>query len=904
MRKLYITKAKDRYDRGIAVGAVTWPQLAGKLGKFERTSETFEEYKLSENKLAIKDTGWFIGGPLKPVVRRKANLKFRDVLTLDADHLEPEDVDNLIEYFGDDTSFVCHSSHSHSKERPRLRFVFPFTRPVRPEEYEPVARMVAAGAGIELFDDTTFQFSRVMFWPSASSDGDVFWHDNHEVGRWIDPDEVLAKYKDWRDWGTWPTSSREKLTRDPQKKAESPYEKPGVIGAFCRVYEIPHAIEEFDLPYSPSGMGEGRYSYAGGTSVDGAIYYPDDGHLYSWHESDPARGNHNAWDLVRIHLFGDKDVGVSDDTPMGNRESQRHMQVFAMDLPEVAAEMAAADGLEVLDDADEARDTDSKPDAGKKPADNDLTFDGIRRAISGRSAPFSREDRDRTLRHIAAAGLNKADQDGLLKELRDALPDEIKVSVTTLRDTLRSVRGQMMSQTTNGTPVDIQFDMMERVLDDWWQGGEHIRRFQKQFWCYENGVWVTREDEHVRAAMQQSFFQLRKDKPKDALALVAAVGAEDTSTLTSRLWTMFCAHVNGLDHSRDPMRLRELQPRPVINVANGHLEFNRRGQQRLVPHDPSMFLTGQVPVEYDPEADTSHWDAFCELLFHDSIDPDDDKRHLEEVAGYVLQPWRDLPSVFIMKGRPAAGKSTFGMVLNRLLGDGIANQALGGYDGSNTHATAGLVGKLLLLDEDFNAGQFLPDGFLKRVSEAKYMTANPKNKGEFEFVCRAAPMIICNDWPRTRDHSGALDRRLIAWDLPSIPVDKQDDDARRALLSAGLAGCLRRFVEGFARLYQRGKWDVPISCMMAAKTWHVQSDAVAYWLSETFEINLRDTSSFVPRPEMWGLFRQHMRESGLANLSYGKKKFFERVGAELGAFSVRQGVRGWTGLTRKSLEDF
>ncbi len=83
------------------------------------------------------------------------------------------------------------------------------------------------------FDDTTYQAERLMYWPSHSIDGEYFT-DNIDLP-WVDPDEILSQYEDWRDASFWPESSRGHSIRERQaKKAGDPLEKKGIVGAFCR----------------------------------------------------------------------------------------------------------------------------------------------------------------------------------------------------------------------------------------------------------------------------------------------------------------------------------------------------------------------------------------------------------------------------------------------------------------------------------------------------------------------------------------------------------------------------------------------------------------------------------------------------------------------------------------------
>ena len=67
--------------------------------------------------------------------------------------------------------------------------------------------------------------------------------------------------------------------------------------------------------YEPTDM-EGRYTYTGGTTVGGAIVYDGDLFLYSHHATDPCSGLLvNAFDLVRLHKFGDRDQEAKEGTP-------------------------------------------------------------------------------------------------------------------------------------------------------------------------------------------------------------------------------------------------------------------------------------------------------------------------------------------------------------------------------------------------------------------------------------------------------------------------------------------------------------------------------------------------------------------------------------------------------------
>ena len=294
-----------------------------------RTAETVEQYvKMTKAKQdAIKDVGGFVMGKLKGGRRKKDCVEFRSALTLDMDHAVP-DIPEQVEMFFD---FRCliYSTHKHTAENPRLRLIIPLTRNVSPDEYVAVARKVAEDIGIEMFDDTTYEPSRLMYWPSTSADGEFLFRDIE--GEPLSPDDVLSRYKDWRDSSEWPVSSRQQniVQREMRKQAD-PLTKDGVIGAFCRTYSIEEAIAAF-LPdvYQPSAM-SGRYDYIPADSQAGVVVY-EGKFAYSHHATDPACGKlMNAFDMVRIHRFGDMDAKTSEDTEPSKLPSFGAMSEFAV----------------------------------------------------------------------------------------------------------------------------------------------------------------------------------------------------------------------------------------------------------------------------------------------------------------------------------------------------------------------------------------------------------------------------------------------------------------------------------------------------------------------------------------------------------------------------------------------
>jgi hypothetical protein len=270
----------------------------------------------------LKDkTGFFIGGWFSDNTRKKAALLGRSLLTLDVDSLPAYELDGVAAVY-EKYAYVMHSSMSHRAEKPKFRLVFPFTRDITVEEYEPIARMVASWLSIDGVDKVSYRPTQLMYNPAVCEDGETLYSVNE--GEWLNPDKVLAHYSNWHDFDLWPKSASEKELRQSAAQMEDPCKKGGVIGAFCVAFDIHQAIQKFELPYTPTEL-ENRYTPVGSSGSQGAVIYPSDSceaaFLYSHHSQDVAANRClNAWDLVR-HCKWPKD-----------KDAESHKKMMALAL--------------------------------------------------------------------------------------------------------------------------------------------------------------------------------------------------------------------------------------------------------------------------------------------------------------------------------------------------------------------------------------------------------------------------------------------------------------------------------------------------------------------------------------------------------------------------------------------
>jgi putative DNA primase/helicase len=320
-----------------------WSDFVAKVREPYHTNETFKEFIAASkaDQCKIKDIGGYVGAYLRGGKRSPGNVAHRQLATLDIDFAHLDFWDDFTLMFG--CAAILHGTHKHSEASPRYRLLIPLSREASPDEYVAVSRNIAGLLGIELFDKTTFETNRLMFWPSTPKDVEYYFE--FQDGPWLDVDSTLATYIDWKDTTLWPTADRElKDYAGVVDKQQDPHEKAGIVGAFCRTYTISEAIQTFlSEEYEPT-LDDKRYTYTKGTTSAGLMVY-DDTFAYSHHGTDPCSGKTcNAFDLVRLHKFGHLD---NDGATSQKPKSFAAMEDFARADKEVRNTIAA----EVLQDA-------------------------------------------------------------------------------------------------------------------------------------------------------------------------------------------------------------------------------------------------------------------------------------------------------------------------------------------------------------------------------------------------------------------------------------------------------------------------------------------------------------------------------------------------------------------------
>lgn len=342
-RQINISAGKSRKDMHWKSQTLSIAELWERLKTPARGTETLQAYfqlkKVQQDDL--KDVGGFVAGTLSGGRRKASAVTGRDLVTLDFDNIPSYGTDTVVQAVENlNVSYCIYSTRKHMETGPRLRILIPLDRTVSADEYEPIARKLAFDLGIQMADPTTFEPSRLMYWPSCCADSEYFYK-TADKGL-IVADSVLDTYEDWHDFTSWPQVPGAVSYQKLAVRQGDPEEKPGVVGAFCRTYDICAAMQKH-LPgiYDPVDNDPNRFTYLNGSTTGGAVLYDNGKFLFSHHATDPCSGKLvNSFDLVRLHKFGDLDDEAKEGTPNNRLPSFTAMCEYAVSDNLVAALMA------------------------------------------------------------------------------------------------------------------------------------------------------------------------------------------------------------------------------------------------------------------------------------------------------------------------------------------------------------------------------------------------------------------------------------------------------------------------------------------------------------------------------------------------------------------------------------
>lgn len=274
----------------------------------------------------------------------------------------------------------------------------------------------------------------------------------------------------------------------------------------------------------------------------------------------------------------------------------------------------------------------------------------------------------------------------------------------------------------------------------------------------------------------------------------------------------------------------------IINCSNCELWLNKDGTYAQKKHSEMSNLRYVLSVDYIPSAKAPAFAHTLKEIFSECDQPEEVIRHLEEVLAYIISSRRNIPIIIMFIGKGSNGKTRLSQTLMQLLDENsVLSTNLQTLVG-DSFFEANLPGKCLLLDDDLDADSLLPDGKLKKISEAKKITARHPHGTSFSFVSKAVPLLIANHLPKTKDLSEGLRRRMhiFRFDRVFKGADK-NEELFPEIWKEELPGILNILLEAYKRLVERGDFLLPKEMVENVDAWLAEANVVPAFLENACE---------------------------------------------------------------------
>jgi putative DNA primase/helicase len=342
------------------------------------------------------------------------------------------------------------------------------------------------------------------------------------------------------------------------------------------------------------------------------------------------------------------------------------------------------------------------------------------------------------------------------------------------------------------------------------------------------------------------------------------------------------SYVGGFrDNCLQITNLDEEASKRAINVANGIISFDEKGNAILTPHTHKLPYVYSLKYEYNPDATAPTF-----LQFLDDVLPDEQARKL--IQAYIGSIFTDLPpqKVVFMFGDGANGKSVFTRVIKALLDQSnvteykiseLCDNAKGENFRINTK------GKLLNISEE--AGREFDSDTFKNMVSGGAISGKRLYHDPITFTDYARLLFSCNALPQTKDRSNGFYRRIVIIKFPrTFSEEEQDPELESKIVENELSGVLNWVIKG-VQLYIKNGYKLP-RCKESEKLmeeYKVDSDSVLVYLKDKgitagekpvlFSSLFQDFNTFVTENNYKRLtsktFSQRLKKAGIKSYKGG-----------------------------------
>lgn len=435
----------------------------------------------------------------------------------------------------------------------------------------------------------------------------------------------------------------------------------------------------------------------------------------------------------------------------------------------------------------------------------------------------------------------------------------------------------------NTLSIGIDNTLATMILKVAYNESKHIFNINGLMYHYESGVWIELEHPVFENRVLETLkFIISSDKEEYSninLVIKKNKLNDDLNRLTDRICNLI-KKMTAVSSADDVLNLRNTRKdgMSVFNTLNKEIYVGDNGIE-VKDHSYDSYLTSKFNVVYDEKADCPTWKKLLKDYFKTIDDCDDVVRHFCEIMGYAIQNDKWMQSFIVMRGIGGEGKSFLLKMIMDMLG--INNCLLIDLSNffNNTHATAELMGKYLVIDDDFKKGTVLNDSIIKKFSENKDITVNKKYHNGFNITTQSMTIINANNPIKLSDTSRGLVRRGHVFWFYTLIEDSLKNPLLAKKLRAEFSGFFNLLLESFVNLRKRYRFDVPQSMQNNLTEWLEGSNPLITFLNEKYIITKSSTDKSVTLQQAFNRYKEYMELENESIYKLTKNNFKEDLKA-------------------------
>lgn len=303
-----------------------------------------------------------------------------------------------------------------------------------------------------------------------------------------------------------------------------------------------------------------------------------------------------------------------------------------------------------------------------------------------------------------------------------------------------------------------------------------------------------------------------------------------------------------------------------INFLNGVLEI-QQDHHCLLKHNKNLFLTYQLPFNYDPDAKYPRFNKYL-----NEVVPEKEKQLvLGEFFGSIFYQLKHEKALFLL-GDGANGKSVLFEIMNALLGtNNITSYTLNNLTNSTGIYRSQIENKLLNYTSEID-GRF-NHAIFKQLVSGERVEVRKLYKDPYHISNYARLAFNCNNLPREVEHNKAFFRRLLIVPF-EITIDEKNQDKflAKKIIESELSGILNWVIEGLERLRQNANFSYCESCETLVREYRTNTDNVQLFIEE---LQYTPGTQIKPLQSIYKEYSDYCSENGYRSL--GKIKFKESL---------------------------